>query len=201
MFVHGPAHSIIQAVTYSDDPALGWPAAPDGGGPSLQAIDPRIDCAERNCNWRPSAVPGGTPGQTEYPVGDANLDRVFDSADLVLVFQAGKYENLAPGDATWAEGDWDGDGEFSSSDLVFAFQQGTYVAAARPRDRLARPELAVRAAVMQTAMGLVGVHSRSTREVVFSEMNTDVKLSVSDLDAIFGRDEFEDSGKFRPFLA
>ena len=56
--------------------------------------------------------------------GDANLDGEFNSADLVVVFQAGHYEVRRSEDsassvnpATWSEGDWDGDGEFNSSDL------------------------------------------------------------------------------------
>jgi hypothetical protein len=64
--------------------------------------------------------------------GDANGDGVFNSADLVLVFQAGEYEDDISGNSTFAEGDWNGDGDFNSSDLVVAFQAGTYVAAANP---------------------------------------------------------------------
>ena len=60
-------------------------------------------------------------------VGDANLDGVFDSSDLVQMFQAGEYENDVAGDSVWADGDFNGDGEFDSSDLVLAFQAGTYV--------------------------------------------------------------------------
>jgi hypothetical protein len=57
-------------------------------------------------------------------IGDANLDLEFSSTDLVVVFQAGKYElNEA---AVWSQGDWTGDGRFSSSDLVAAFQDGGY---------------------------------------------------------------------------
>jgi hypothetical protein len=56
--------------------------------------------------------------------GDANFDGLFDSSDLVLVFQSGKYENQQPDSATWAEGDWNGDGQFDTSDLVLGFQSG-----------------------------------------------------------------------------
>ncbi|MEZ6116330.1 MAG: hypothetical protein R3C28_07125 [Pirellulaceae bacterium] len=62
--------------------------------------------------------------------GDANLDGTFSSADLVLAFQAGLYEQADVVTAGWAEGDWNGDGLFDSSDLVLAFQTGHYVAAA-----------------------------------------------------------------------
>ncbi len=58
--------------------------------------------------------------------GDANLDRTFDSLDLILIFQAGEYEDATPGNSDWQEGDWNADGEFNTSDLIFAFQTGKY---------------------------------------------------------------------------
>jgi uncharacterized protein YjbI with pentapeptide repeats len=58
--------------------------------------------------------------------GDANLDGEFDSRDLVVVFQAGLYEDAIPANASWARGDWNGDGDFNSSDLVSAFENGGY---------------------------------------------------------------------------
>lgn len=60
--------------------------------------------------------------KTSY--GDANLDGKFDSADLVTVFAAGKYETQSP--AMWEEGDWNGDGVFDTADLVLAFADGGY---------------------------------------------------------------------------
>jgi hypothetical protein len=57
-------------------------------------------------------------------VGDANVDGVFDSSDLVRLFQAGKFERDV--DAIFSEGDWNGDGRFDTSDLVAAFQDGGY---------------------------------------------------------------------------
>ncbi len=69
-------------------------------------------------------------------LGDANLDRRFDSRDLVLVLQAGEYEDRIEDNSTWAEGDWNGDGEFDAFDLVTALQTGRYIAAPPPwRDR------------------------------------------------------------------
>jgi hypothetical protein len=62
--------------------------------------------------------------------GDANLDGLFNSADLVLVFQAGEYEDNRRGNSSWSEGDWNCDGEFTTADLVLAFQRGRYVHAA-----------------------------------------------------------------------
>ncbi len=58
--------------------------------------------------------------------GDSNLDRVFNSSDLVKVFQYGEYEDGIANNSTWFEGDWNGDGDFDSSDLVLAFQLGHY---------------------------------------------------------------------------
>lgn len=64
--------------------------------------------------------------------GDANLDGMFNSGDLIAVFQAGRYEDTVPGNALWASGDWDGDGDFSSGDLIVAFQDGGYEQAPPP---------------------------------------------------------------------
>ncbi|MEZ6119667.1 MAG: dockerin type I domain-containing protein [Pirellulaceae bacterium] len=58
--------------------------------------------------------------------GDVNLDGRFDSGDLVLIFQAGEYDDNLANNSTWADGDWNCDGEFDSQDLVRAFQDGGY---------------------------------------------------------------------------
>ncbi|MEZ6119536.1 MAG: hypothetical protein R3C28_23620 [Pirellulaceae bacterium] len=63
--------------------------------------------------------------------GDANLDTVFDSTDLILVFQGGKYEVAGVTDATWISGDWNADGKFDSRDMIAAFQDGGYQADSR----------------------------------------------------------------------
>jgi hypothetical protein len=63
--------------------------------------------------------------------GDTNLDGIFNSSDLVLVFQAGEYEDSAVDNTSWSEGDWNCDGEFTTADLVAAFQAGSYSANAR----------------------------------------------------------------------
>jgi hypothetical protein len=59
--------------------------------------------------------------------GDSNLDGIFDSSDLVAIFQRGEYEDTVEGNSTWSEGDWNGDGDFNTSDLVIAFAAATYV--------------------------------------------------------------------------
>jgi hypothetical protein len=57
-------------------------------------------------------------------MGDANLDGEFSSSDLVVVFQAGRYETGAA--ANWAQGDFTGDMLFNTADLVAAFQDGGF---------------------------------------------------------------------------
>ena len=58
--------------------------------------------------------------------GDANLDGVFDSSDMVRVFQAGEYQDDVASNSGWSEGDWDGDLDFTSQDFVVALQDGGY---------------------------------------------------------------------------
>ena len=100
---------LTQALQLSDDATtvLGWGIAPSGEESTWIA---RLD----------------RPLVTAQPllIGDANVDGEFSSADLVKVFQAGKYEIDV--DATWSEGDWNADQRFNTSDLVAAFQAGGY---------------------------------------------------------------------------
>ncbi len=65
--------------------------------------------------------------------GDANLDGRFDSADLVQVFQRGRYEDTTAGVLGWSDGDWNCDGEFNSGDFVVALTVGQYVSEAPSR--------------------------------------------------------------------
>lgn len=58
--------------------------------------------------------------------GDANLDREFNSSDLVLVLRSGEYEDSIPLNSTWRTGDWNGDAEFTSTDLIVALTEGGY---------------------------------------------------------------------------
>lgn len=68
-------------------------------------------------------------------VGDANDDGLFNSSDLVAIFQAGEYEDAVSDNSTFDDGDWNGDGEFDSVDLVLAFQLGHYLAGDPPNRR------------------------------------------------------------------
>jgi hypothetical protein len=56
--------------------------------------------------------------------GDAKIDGLFNSLDLLQVLQNGEYNDVIVGNSTWAEGDWNNDGEFDSLDLVAALQGG-----------------------------------------------------------------------------
>lgn len=58
--------------------------------------------------------------------GDVNLDRVFDSDDLISVFSSSGARYNQEADAGWADGDWNGDRRFGSGDLIRAFQDGGY---------------------------------------------------------------------------
>ena len=59
--------------------------------------------------------------------GDANLDAVLNSADLVQILERGKYEDASHCISTWADGDWNGDGDFTRADLVFALSHGDHL--------------------------------------------------------------------------
>ena len=77
-------------------------------------------------------------------LGDANLDGTFDSADFVLAFQRGQYEDQEILNSGWEDGDWNTDGDFDSSDFVAAFQEGgrnrpTAGGRVRPRTRGGHP--------------------------------------------------------------
>lgn len=65
-------------------------------------------------------------------IGDIDLNRQFNSSDLVNFLSKGTYE-AGWTHAAWSDGDFSGDGTVDSSDLVFALSDGGYeVAAALP---------------------------------------------------------------------
>lgn len=94
-------------------------------------LDGRIDVLDMNLFC--SAVQAGNATREQLDAfwsrndtgpGDANMDHVFNSIDLMAVFQASKYKTgLA---ATWEDGDWNCDGLFNTKDLIFALQRGLY---------------------------------------------------------------------------
>jgi len=60
----------------------------------------------------------------DVSVGDADLDGVFNSSDLVALFQLDYFETSA--EADWSTGDFNGDRRFSTKDLVMAFVAGDF---------------------------------------------------------------------------
>ena len=69
----------------------------------------------------------------EYPrpvaVGDLNLDKEFNSADLVALLASGTYEQDVA--SVWSTGDFNGDGKSNSGDLVAGLSGGGYEAGPR----------------------------------------------------------------------
>ncbi len=95
-------------------------AAIQAGSPEPQFdlnVDERVDDQDRNFLIH---------NVLRTNLGDTNLDGVFDSSDLVLIWQNNEYEDGIASNSGWAEGDWNGDGEFDSGDLVAAFSSGAY---------------------------------------------------------------------------
>ncbi|MEZ6116712.1 MAG: lamin tail domain-containing protein [Pirellulaceae bacterium] len=119
LFVEGVLH---QQFTYDD----GWYPAADGDGSSLEVFDTaaELDAWQTAENWRASLFAGGTPGTAALIPGDANRDGVFNSDDLLQLFQNGEFEDDVEDNSTFEEGDWNGDGDFTTADLVVAFQYG-----------------------------------------------------------------------------
>jgi hypothetical protein len=76
----GPFGETLQDFTYHD--TAPWPTSPDGGGESLEIIDPLGDPADP-ANWRASAAPGGSPGTGSAPPmpGDYDGNGTVESND------------------------------------------------------------------------------------------------------------------------
>ena len=94
----GPAGETIQDFTYDD--VAPWPTSPDGGGPSLEIIDPLGDPADA-ANWRASSVNGGTPGTgaadtTSPTVLEASFD--VDQNRFVIQFSEDVLTSLQASD-------------------------------------------------------------------------------------------------------
>lgn len=104
--------------------------------------------------------------------GDANRDGVFTSSDLVLVFQAGEYEDDLEDNSNWEEGDWNGDRDFTTGDLVLAFQSGHYSNAAVQSARTIQNRYAARDA----ATGRQATPHAETRAVGLNSLLVMVEL-------------------------
>ena len=62
--------------------------------------------------------------------GDANLDRLVNTDDLVHMFIAGEYLDGDNNNSGWSEGDFNFDQDFNQEDLVKMFVSGAYMAPA-----------------------------------------------------------------------
>jgi hypothetical protein len=117
--------AVLHQFMYDDD----WYPETDGDGSTLEIFDAKtdLDAWTTQQGWRASIIAGGTPGTGPVIPGDANGDGRFNSDDLLIISQAGEYEDGVEDNSTFAEGDFSGDGDFTSLDVVLAFQYGAYV--------------------------------------------------------------------------
>ncbi|WP_428303709.1 lamin tail domain-containing protein [Lacipirellula sp.] len=110
----GPG-GVIQDFTFDD--AGDWPSAADGGGKSLEIINPFGDPSS-GLNWRASYYRGGSPGTSGVAptvAGDFNADGAADGRDF-LAWQRG-FGKVAL-TASAADGDADGDRDVDGADLT-----------------------------------------------------------------------------------
>ncbi len=124
---------ILHDFVYDDEAP--WPTSPDGGGPTLEIIDPLGDYSSP-FNWRASATALGTPGRLpnrSAARGDFNADGRTDGDDFLL-WQAGF--GTAVG-ATAADGDANGDGAVDGDD--FLLWQANFSTAAAGNGAAAEP--------------------------------------------------------------
>jgi hypothetical protein len=88
--------------------------------------------------------------------GDLNLDKEFNSGDLVNMLAAGTYETGQP--SKWSTGDFNGDGVTNSGDLVTALAGGGYEQG--PKGVAAVPEPSSLALIL---VGMLAVRCRARR--------------------------------------
>ncbi len=117
-------------------------------------------------------------------VGDANLDRVFNSSDLVEIFILGEYEDNIAGNSGWADGDWDCDGDFTTSDMVAAFQEGGYVAAALPVSSGGAIPAAVAATPMDSTAALADIAAIDHSLIEWSDGSDDTTTDVGKVPSV-----------------
>ncbi len=134
---HGvTVYALADQVRYDDKAP--WPLGVDGLGKSLNRSDP-ASFGNDPLSWV-AAPPSPGGRQRIQVVGDVNHDGIFNSTDLILLFQSGEYEDAVPGNSTVDEGDWNGDGDFTSADLIIAFRSGTYIRGSRALQPARSPE-------------------------------------------------------------
>ncbi len=101
--------AIVLRLTYND--AGAWPDSPDGNGPALVLIAPEsAPGLDDPASWRPSVLPGGSPGQDDRllladwlrdnDLGDPNDDPDGNGITNLLAFALGADLTPSPNDAT-----------------------------------------------------------------------------------------------------
>ena len=108
----GPFGELLQDFTYDD--IAPWPTSPDGGGRSLEIIDPLGDPANP-ANWRASAAIDGSPGaEGNLPIpGDYDGNGTVEQSDYS--FWRMNFGSTVPA-GTGADGN--GDGSVDAADYV-----------------------------------------------------------------------------------
>ncbi len=121
-------------------------------------------------------------------IGDVDFDGVFDSHDLVLLFQLNEFEDNVAGNSTYRDGDWNLDGDFTSDDLLFALSRKGYQGRAAEPEVAALPAASVAAALANDVDIASRSAANSTSLRAVSEQSDDTKqrlLELASFDQIF----------------
>ncbi len=112
VILRGPLGQILQSFTYDD--VSPWPTAPDGGGQSLEIIDPLGNSSDPS-NWRASLYFLGSPGTAGLPIsGDYDASGIVDAADYGSWKTAFGTTTQQPGFGA----DGNGDGRIDAADYT-----------------------------------------------------------------------------------
>jgi hypothetical protein len=109
---NGGESIVFMDQSFSYDDAGMWVTSPDGGGPSLEIIDPLGDQASA-ANWRASSAAGGSPGAAAVTAGD------YDYSGEVAVADRDRWATRFGMLVTPSLGtDGNGDGAVNAADYV-----------------------------------------------------------------------------------
>jgi hypothetical protein len=99
-----------------DDTGTGWQPTTDGLGDSLVITNVALPTAswDTPAGWRASFEPGGSPGRSDMPTGDFNLDGRVDLGDVSFI-QSQLGTSVG---ATRETGDLSGDGAVTRDDVA-----------------------------------------------------------------------------------
>ena len=108
---------LMDEVNYGDNSP--WPVGPDGGGPSLAKLDPRMGSAAAG-NWAASAQVGGTPGAHNFGAAASTLTALVTGSSPARVFVP-RNESLG---RTWTARNFD-DAAWSNVVAAIGFDLGS----------------------------------------------------------------------------